>query len=210
MGDTSFDQKRCFQPRFIEEPAVSSTFLSLTWRRFVGRSPPCGVRLRPGSWSSSHDLSLFLSVLGSIVAVVTRVAGWTACFTHFLSAVRAGIRAVAKVVLLASGFSPLGVHVWCGFRLPRLEEAYVDTIIRYSQEVSRWFEEDQKLSPGLMLLTFVNALSDSEVVYQRQFWRFWEKFPHFLRDSGLRTLRSMCCLRWWRLEICFFPRAPRI
>ena len=23
-----------------------------------------------------------------------------------------------------------------------MEEAYVDTIIRYSQEVSRWFEED--------------------------------------------------------------------
>ena len=37
------------------------------------------------------------------------VAEWTACFTHFLSAVRSGIRAVTNVVLLASGFSPLGV-----------------------------------------------------------------------------------------------------
>ena len=27
-------------------------------------------------------------------------------------------------------------------RLPRMGEAYVDTIILYSQEVSRWFEED--------------------------------------------------------------------
>ena len=28
------------------------------------------------------------------------------------------------------------------FRLPRTEEAYVDTIILYYQEVSRWFDED--------------------------------------------------------------------
>ena len=60
------------------------------------------------------------------------------------------------------------------FRLPRMGEGYVGTIIRYSQEVFRWFEEDlfpvsfadteqyllfrtwdQKLSPGLMLLTFM-------------------------------------------------------
>ena len=29
------------------------------------------------------------------------------------------------------------------FRFPRMGEAYVDTIIRYTQEVSLWFEEDQ-------------------------------------------------------------------
>ena len=49
----------------------------------------------------------------------------------------------------------------------------------------------------------MNALSDSEFMYKRQSWRFWQ-FPHFLRESGLRTLRSMCCLRWSRLEIWFF------
>ena len=38
-----------------------------------------------------------------------------------------------------------------------MEEAYVDTITRYSQEASLWFGEDQKLSPGLMLLTFITT-----------------------------------------------------
>ena len=51
----------------------------------------------------------------------------------------------------------LGV-VW--FRWPRMEEACVDKVIRCSHELSRWFEEgfwDLKLSPGLMLLTFMNT-----------------------------------------------------
>ena len=30
------------------------------------------------------------------------------------------------------------------------------------------------------------------------------QFPHFLRESGLRTLWSMCCLPWSRLEIWIF------
>ena len=58
--------------------------------------------LRLGFESSSQILSL--SVPCSIVAILTRVAGSTACFAHFLSAMRSGIRAVTKVVLLASRF----------------------------------------------------------------------------------------------------------
>ena len=63
-------------------------------------------------------LTFSLSVLCSIVAILTRVAGWillTACFGHFLLAVRPGTQAVTKVVLLASGFSPLGVDAFLFF-----------------------------------------------------------------------------------------------
>ena len=63
-------------------------------------------------------LTFSLSVLCSIVAILTRVAGWillTACFRHFLLAVRTGTQAVTKVVFLASGFSPLGVDAFLFF-----------------------------------------------------------------------------------------------
>ena len=60
-----------------------------------------------------YDLaSGVLLVLCSIVTMLTRVAGCIlvkACFTHFLPAVRPGIRAITNVVLFASRFSPLGV-----------------------------------------------------------------------------------------------------
>ena len=38
---------------------------------------------------------------------------------------------------------------------------------------------NQKLSHGLMFLTFMNALSDSGFMYKPQFRRFWQ-FPHDL------------------------------
>ena len=66
---------------------------------------------------------------------------------------------MAKVVFLASPFSPLGVHVWRGFgclgwgKLTLAPSSGIPK--KFLINLKRTW--NQKLSPGLMLLTFMNA-----------------------------------------------------
>ena len=134
-----------------------------------------------------YDLSLSLSLSPYLRRLFSRHSGYcqgcVSCFWVFSS----WLSCLALVSLASDGELTLAPS-------PGIPKKFLVGLKR------TW---NQKLSPGLMLLTFMNALSDSEFIYKRQSRRFWQ-FPHFLRESGLRTLRSMCCLRWSGLEIWIF------
>ena len=95
------------------------------------------------------------------------------------------------------------VLVWCGFAcLGWRKLTLTPSGIPKKFLVGLKRTWNQKLSPGLMSLTFVNALSDSEFILPTSVPEVLGNFNIFCVTVDWRTLRSMCCLRWLRLEIC--------